>query len=204
MPEVLARLDANTRRKAVDILAGQLRRPDCLGQLVAAIGLSRFGKEGKASATILTDRFREGDVASRLWDLYLLGRTGPAASRSVPAIVREMTSPDAEKSVMFFVNPFMLSKKPGIGMNSNGFWIPRKTIQLPSDLCSLGADVLGRIGPEGERQAVEILVGVDTWRRRIVAREQRPRWAGSARGRHGDPDVARLGGAEGACPSRGE
>jgi hypothetical protein len=159
VPEALARLDDDTRGKAVDVLVGQLRRPDRLGQLVAAIGLSRFGKEGQAYATVLTDRFRGGDVASRLWDLYLLGRTGPAAMRSVSAVVREMTSPDAEERVMFFVNPFMLSQKAWNWEELKRILDCSETIQGPSDLCSLGADVLGRIGPEAERQAVDILVG---------------------------------------------
>jgi HEAT repeat protein len=158
-PEALARLDDNTRRKAVDVLVGQLRRPDRLGQLVAAIGLSRFAKEGQASDTVLTDRFRGGDVASRLWDLYLLGKIGPAAILSVPDVVREMTSPDVEKRVVLFVNNFWLiqtwhCEELGRILDSS------ETIQKSFNSCELGAVVLGRIGPEAERQAVELLVGM--------------------------------------------
>ena len=75
--EGLACLDDNTRRKAVDILAGQLRRPDRLGQLVAAIGLSRFAKEGEAPVTMLTDRIRSRP-----------GLTRPAGAHGDPNVAR--------------------------------------------------------------------------------------------------------------------
>jgi HEAT repeat protein len=159
VPEALARLDDNTRRKAVDILVGQLRRPDRLGQLVAAIGLSQFGKEGQASAKVLTDRFRGGDVASRLWDLYLLGKIGPAAILSVPDVVREMTSPDAEKRVVLFVSNFWLIHTWHC-VELDRILNSSEIILKSFNLCELGAVVVGRIGPEAERQAVDILVGM--------------------------------------------
>ena len=158
-PDGLARLDDNTRRKAIDVLVGQLRQPDRLGQLVAAIGLSRFGKEGQASVTVLTDRFREGDVASRLWDLYLLGRTGPAAMRSIPAVVSEMTSADAEKRAVLFANNFWLSHA-WHSTELERVLDPWEIILKSFNSCELGAVVVGRIGPEGERQAVDILIGM--------------------------------------------
>ena len=76
--EGLACLDDNSRRKAVDILLGQLRRPDRLEQLVAAIGLARFAKEGQASVRILTDRFRGGRRGGRI------GTRGGTAGRRYP------------------------------------------------------------------------------------------------------------------------
>ena len=92
---------------------------------MAAIGLSRLAKEGQAAAAVLTDRFLGDDVPSRLWDLYLLGRTGQAAMRSIPAVVSEMTSANAEKRAVLFANNFWFMR-PGIPRNSNGFWTPGK------------------------------------------------------------------------------
>jgi HEAT repeat protein len=158
-PDGLARLDDSTRRKAIDVLAGQLRQPDRLGQLVAAIGLSRFGDEGQGSATVLTDRFRGDDVASRLWELYLLGRTGRAAMRSIPIVVSEMTSPDAEKRAVLFANSFWFIPA-WHSTELERVLDPWEIILRSFNSCELGAVVLGRIGPEGERQAVDLLIGM--------------------------------------------
>jgi HEAT repeat protein len=158
--EALALLDSDTRRKAVPILLGQLRRPDRPGQLLAAIGLSRFGQEGQASVTILTDRLRGGELASRLADLYLLGRIGPAAMASVPAIVREMTARDAEHNGPFVADGFSPSQNAWHHVELDRLVDSFERTQTPSSLCELGAVVLGRLGPEVERQAVDVLVGM--------------------------------------------
>jgi HEAT repeat protein len=157
-PEALARLDVATRRQAVTILLGQLRGTEPFAQFLATIGLARFDPEGGEAVAILADRLQSGDLAARLVSLYLLGRLGPLARPAVPAIVRAMTSPDALKQEFFFMRRF----SPGMDgfINVEGIPDSGEKHRTPSRLCPLGADVLGKIGPEADRQAVDVLLGM--------------------------------------------
>ena len=159
-PEALARLDSETRRKAVAILQEQLRQPDRFGQLLAAIGLSHLGEEGQASVTILTDRLWDGEVKGRLLDLSLLDRIGPVTTASVPAVLREMTAPDADQFVPLLQNGLFPSQNVWHVTELNRVLDKNGRLQTPPSLNGLGAAILQRGGPEAERQAVDILLGM--------------------------------------------
>ncbi len=173
----LARFDPEGQA-AVAILADRLRdneaaarrpappptdpdaRPDAP---VIAIQMIKPGEPGQEVGGIL---------GARLLDLYLLGRLGPVAKPAVPEVVRAMMSRDAEQQVPFFLNAF--SPRQGTWDSSvvenllnsyppSGDWSrlpPNEWSRSPPSLGPLGAAVLGRIGPEAERQAVDILVGM--------------------------------------------
>ena len=158
--EGLARLDADTRRRAVAVLLEGLRGSDRLAQSFAVIGLAGFDPEAEPAVTILADRLRDGDLTTRLQALSLLGRLGPIARPAVPAIVREMTSADAGKNEPFFPKWFSLGQGAWHATELGRLLDSGEWGQSPRSPCTLGAAVLGRIGPGAEREAVAILLGM--------------------------------------------
>jgi len=160
-PEGLAGLDEKTRQRAVAVLLQRLRGQDRPARLLATMGLARFGPEGQAAVATLADRLQGGDVATRLSDLYLLGRLGPLARPAVPAVVRAMTSPKAGQHGAYFLGYFWPRQGDWHDLEFDRILDPAsERFQTPRSLCALGADVLGRIGPEADRQAIDILVGM--------------------------------------------
>lgn len=157
--EILARLDPGSRLLAVTVLVGQLRDPPDRWSLLATVSLSRFDPEGAAAAPILADRLGAGDLRTRLDHLELLGRLGPLARSAVPAIVRAMTAPDAQEYPKFGTG--QMGSGPGpigwinIGVYETGF--PKPQVET---LGSMGAAVLGQLGPGAEGEAVASLVAV--------------------------------------------
>lgn len=173
--EGLARLDAVARRRGVAILVEQLRGPDRPMALVAAINLARFDPEGRAGAAVLADRLDAGDRATRLEDLYLLGRLGPQAQPAVPAIVRAMTRPEARE----YVDRALHGLDPGQADGTS--WInigvspgEDRDAPLPWQGGPMAALALGRIGLDADREAVALLIdlvrGDDEARRLAAAR----------------------------------
>ena len=157
----LARLDGAARRKAVAKLLGQLRVMDGAWDLLATVNLARFDPEGAAAADLLADRLDTEVGESRIVDLYLLGRLGPMARTAVPAIVRAMLASDLQKPAFF---PFhRLSPRQDAGFSWTNLGVlpmENRDFQRPGDPGAMGAVTLSRVGPEAERQAVAILIGI--------------------------------------------
>ncbi len=107
--ERLPRLDAATRRQAVAVLLEQFRGAAPPRAFDAVVGLARFDPEAKEVVTILADRLEKGDAADRLVNLYLLGRLGPLARPAVPAVLRAITSRDADRFQPGFMKRFWIA-----------------------------------------------------------------------------------------------
>jgi HEAT repeat protein len=167
VPEALARLDGKTRRRAVAILLNQLRQPGRPSQLLATNGLAYFDPEAAEAFTILADRLKGNDLPERIADLFMLGQLGPLARPAVPAIVQAMTSRDAMADVVLLWPLKCFDPAADILRGRNrfkiiesgaGHWHPSNLYF--SNLCFYGAATLELIGPEAERQALEILKGM--------------------------------------------
>ncbi|WP_309384048.1 HEAT repeat domain-containing protein [Paludisphaera borealis] len=102
------------------------------------------------------------ELSMRASSLYLLGQLGPIAMPAVPEIVRAMTASDSGENLWPFVDQFRM--KPDSWHGYDVDLELERTVMAgdrsgPSPtLRTLGAAALGRIGPEAERQAVELLV----------------------------------------------
>jgi HEAT repeat protein len=159
--EALAQCDPPTRRQTVAILLEQFRGAKPPRAFEAVVGLARFDPEAQAAARILADRLQTGDAPDQFTNLYLLKRLGPVARPAVPAVVRVMSSRDAER-----FQPDALSR---FRVDYTGWhsawrsWLADKYLNspehahTPSNLRDLGAAVLARIGPEAEKEAVDAL-----------------------------------------------
>lgn len=183
----LARFDPEGRAAAA-VLADRLRASDAAARL-SAPAPEPPARTGVPEITIRMVTPGEpgqevgGLLGARLLDLYLLGRLGPVARPAVPEVVRAMTARDAGENVPFFLGAFETGRRTwyssvinwGLLMGetgqsfSNGAWnsIPvdwalnsGEGRPLQSSLCRMGAAVLGRIGPEAEREAVDLLIGM--------------------------------------------
>ena len=162
--EALAQLDPAARRRAVAILLDQFQGPDRPFALLATVSLARFDPEGEAAVTILANRLGSGDLRSRYASLYLLGRLGPLALPAVPAIVRAMTQRDAGEYESHLclegLSEFNPGNDPTHSWMNIGVLPATDTAEFPTTLRLMAARVLGRIGLEADRQAVELLTGM--------------------------------------------
>jgi HEAT repeat protein len=172
--EELVKLDGETRRQAVAILVQRLQSTEPADVLEATVGLARFGPDAEPAVKILGDRLQTGDLADRLATLYLLGRLGPLAKPAVPAILRAMTARDAGKSKPDFLNRFW-RRSPVWNPGDPGITIDTADRDASfKNLRDFAVMVLGRIGPEAEREGIHVFIkmlGADTVEDRRLALE---------------------------------
>jgi HEAT repeat protein len=154
---------------AVAILTDRLRDSGAAPRLPDPLPLGQTDPAAKSGVPVIVIRSMTpgepgqevgGVLGARLLDLYLLGRLGSIARPAVPEVVRAMTSSDAEQYVPFFLNAFSPRQGTWHSFEVERLMNSGESSQSPSNLCDLGAAALGRIGPEAERQAVDLLVGI--------------------------------------------
>ncbi len=147
----LARLDDETRRRAVAILLQRLRSSEPPDRLEATVGLARFGSIAEPAVKILANPLESSNLADRLGSLYLLGRLGPTAKPAVPAILRVLTARDAGKNDPDFIKRFWRQSGDGTSLITNEDWQKAR-----KNLGDFALDVLEKIGPEAEQQGVVV------------------------------------------------